>query len=215
MGIVKYTRRWLSCGIVCLFVLFVFSNGAWGLITGSKHDFSSSGTASWQTVEDEICIPCHTPHNANTIAPLWNHEMSVMVYTLYTSPTGTMDSVVGQPGPASKVCLACHDGTVAEDAYGAHLGSVFMSGDAAVGAGGNLNDDHPIGMEWGHETVGAGTCTICHTPPGFGTPSNVPMFDGKVECSTCHDPHNTYPYRAMVRINTVDSEICKTCHTDK
>jgi len=211
----EYKRTWLFSGVVCVFVLFVFSHGAWGLITGSKHDFSSSGTASWQTPEDEICIPCHTPHNANPIAPLWNHEMSVMVYTLYTSPTGTMDEVVGQPGPASKVCLACHDGTVAEDAYGPHLGSVFMSGAAAVGAGGNLNDDHPIGMTWNHITVGA-ICTTCHVPgPGFGKPDNFPMFAKKMECATCHDPHNTYPYRAMVRVNTVNSEICKTCHADK
>jgi len=43
---------------------------------------------------------------------LWNHQMSsVTNYIVYTSPT--LKAVVGQPDGSSRLCLSCHDGTVA------------------------------------------------------------------------------------------------------
>src|SRR5690606_21340263 len=82
-------------------------------IQGSAHDFSA--------IDDQqrICIFCHTPHNADTTvvdAPLWNHAVTNKTFQLYNSPT--FDAVPGQPQGASRLCLSCHDGTVAVDSYG-------------------------------------------------------------------------------------------------
>ncbi len=104
---------------------------------------------------------CHTPHNADasvTDAPLWNHEVTTAIYTVYSSPT--MDVPVGQPGGISKLCLSCHDGTVAVDNFGGTTDGAVTIGSYATPPSYNpalttdLSDDHPIGMEWDHQTLG-------------------------------------------------------------
>lgn len=105
-------------------------------IRGTLHNFSSAadGTATpaggtvptrniKATTENQICVFCHTPHAASTGAassapiPLWNKTFSSATYTTYNSASldsayingGTLD----QPGGSSKLCLSCHDGTMA------------------------------------------------------------------------------------------------------
>jgi len=52
------------------------------------------------------------PHNANPAVPLWNQTLSTgATYQPYASTT--MKATVGLPTGSSKLCLACHDGTVA------------------------------------------------------------------------------------------------------
>ena len=127
--------------------LIVLSQFGYAQITGSSHDFSGQ---SWNPggANAEICVVCHTPHNANTSvvnAPLWNHALSATAtYTMYSS--ATMNAVTtGQPDGSSKLCLSCHDGTVAlENFGGVTSGTHLMTGNAAVGSGANLSNDHPI-----------------------------------------------------------------------
>ncbi|MEQ1814409.1 MAG: hypothetical protein ABL860_08180 [Candidatus Nitrotoga sp.] len=71
----------------------------------------------------QICVFCHNPHGAtmdgnNPAGPIWNRKLSSATYQTYTSKS--MDSVVilgqpqlEQPGGSSKLCLSCHDGTLA------------------------------------------------------------------------------------------------------
>lgn len=84
-------------------------------IRNTKHNFSVSGPGPVRaTGEDEVCVFCHTPHQAEqgAPAPLWNRKLSGATYTPYTS--SSMDALgLGQPGGSSKVCLSCHDGTMA------------------------------------------------------------------------------------------------------
>ena len=79
----------------------------------NKHNLSVTGPGPVKaTAETEICIFCHTPHNANPAVPLWNHSMAAGVnYQTYTS--STMAAQVGLPTGSTKLCLSCHDGTVA------------------------------------------------------------------------------------------------------
>ena len=68
-------------------LLLVMQPAGAGTITGSAHDFSIAAWAGGQ-----VCVACHTPHNAKgtaTAAPLWNHTITTQVYTclLYTSPS--------------------------------------------------------------------------------------------------------------------------------
>ncbi len=182
-------------------------------ITNSKHDLSLTAGSG------EICIVCHTPHNSDTTvtdAPLWNHEVTTATYTVYSSPT--MDVTVGQPGGTSKLCLSCHDGTVAVDNYGGNTsGSVYIASSADITT--DLSDDHPIGMDWAHQTLadGSGTCTEnCHFVNGEVTIRKLPVFEGDVECATCHDVHNADDILpSLLRITMEGSQLCLTCHTDK
>ncbi len=127
-------------------------------IVGSKHDFSGRGWGS-----TEVCIFCHTPHNAITAvsgSPLWNHQLSAATYTLYGSPT--RKEVPEQPRAPSKLCLSCHDGTIG--AFGGHTSNQFVAGAASLGT--DLSNDHPISVRFRHQTLaalGALNCIGCIT----------------------------------------------------
>ncbi len=185
--------------------IFGFVSNTLGQISESAHNFS---TETWNP-SGEICILCHTPHNANTTvldAPLWNHEITTAVYTPYSSPT--MDVPVPQPSSNSKLCLSCHDGTVALDSFGGNAGLILMSGDSNLTN--DLSNDHPISIDWLHQTE-TGLCTECHDIHGPGRPK-LPFFDGKVECATCHDVHNGTGNVRLLRRPLAGSEICFHCH---
>jgi hypothetical protein len=121
-------------------------------IANSKHDLSAMGPGPTRAVnESEICIFCHTPHNASPVAPLWNRYNPTTYYRIYRSPS--LQARVDQPGPASKLCLSCHDGTVA---LGLVLNRPFtnpipmnhpyITGPADLTT--DLSDDHPIGFRY-------------------------------------------------------------------
>jgi hypothetical protein len=195
-----------------------------GTITGSAHDFS---TQSWSG--GQICVACHTPHNADTSvsdAPLWNHEVTTQTFTTYNSPT--FDGSTGQPAGASKLCLSCHDGTVAIDSFGGATGGNFMNGNPAVGSGGNLSDDHPISFTF--DTALANTDGGLHDPsttnvtigaggsnPKTGTIDTTMLIGGQVQCVSCHDVHNTNTVdgiggEPLLKVTKAGSALCLTCH---
>ncbi|MFM9845841.1 MAG: hypothetical protein ACKVP3_01605 [Hyphomicrobiaceae bacterium] len=145
-------------------------------IRNTKHNLSVTGPGPARAVsEDEICVFCHTPHNANVeaAAPLWNRsQLPGTTYTPYTS--SSMDALgLGEPGGSSKVCLSCHDGTIALGAVNVLNGAstdqnpatedIAMSGTAPGGTvpegegpttgftrrlGTNLTNDHPVSFNY-------------------------------------------------------------------
>ena len=91
-----------------------------GQISGTKHDFSGK---SWAPAENKMCGVCHATHKAvnEPSAPLWNHQSTgVAAYTVYKSPTfdGQGGLTITNPSASSKLCLSCHDGTVAVENFG-------------------------------------------------------------------------------------------------
>jgi len=76
---------------------------------GGLSRFIQSGT------EDQICIFCHTPHNARPAVPLWNKVMPFQAFNMYTSSVSLSPAAkaVAAPGPESLLCLSCHDGRTA------------------------------------------------------------------------------------------------------
>src|SRR5689334_8057584 len=182
--------------LICAFVVTAASAiGALGQqtsVVNSPHNLSTSGPGRIRaTGEQQICIFCHTPHRASAIQPLWNRNMPVNAYRVYSS--NTLSAVPGQPTGSSKLCLSCHDGTIA-------LGSV-LSRDQTIGmAGGittlppgktnlgtDLSDDHPISFRYDSSLVSKN--------PKLIDPSAIPKnlrLDGQanLQCSTCHDAHD-------------------------
>ncbi len=92
-------------------------------IKNTKHNLSVYGPGSVKAApadikQTQICIFCHTPHNATLgITPLWNRKLSSATYTPYSSSSLDAETILGgplgQPGGSSKLCLSCHDGTLA------------------------------------------------------------------------------------------------------
>ena len=200
-----------------------FSGVSVASITGSAHDFSTLPFAGGQ-----ICLPCHTPHNAvSDAAPLWNHELSVATYTLYSSPS--MDATINQPTGSSKLCLSCHDGTVAVDSFGGQTGTIFISAFGAdVDLTTDLSNDHPISFTYDAAlaTIDPGlfdpTATIVTIGSGTfsrtGTISDVMLEGGtELQCQSCHSVHNDFVAGiaisdALLKISIGGSELCLACH---
>jgi predicted CXXCH cytochrome family protein len=191
-------------------------------IAGSKHDFSTSGDPTGQGFGlsgNQICVVCHTPHHGEIggNAPLWNHVTTQATFTPYDSPT--LDSAFSepgnQPGGISKLCLSCHDGTVAIDSFGNNTGGPMMTGSGLLDQ--DLSNDHPVSIIWDHEPTVGGDCSTqqCH----FGTRALV--FFGTdaasktIECATCHDVHNTAGHSKLLRTSMDNSELCLICHLNK
>jgi predicted CXXCH cytochrome family protein len=183
-------------------------------IVNSAHDFSA---ANWNTT-DEICIVCHTPHNADMTvpdAPLWNHEVTgVLNYALYESLTFDGAASIGQPDGSSKLCLSCHDGTVALENFSGNTGGVnLIEGDALIGE--NLGDDHPISFTY--NTALAGTDgglwdPATHDSGLGGTITNDLLYGDKMQCASCHDVHNGAGVIHLLRVSNTGSALCLTCH---
>jgi len=205
-------------------------------IKGSAHDFTGE---SWNPAlgNAEICRTCHVPHDHGRArylnGLLWNHAVSSATYTLYDSSwSSSIKGVSSQPDGNSKLCLACHDGTVAIDTFDKYAGGqVFMGQDVGNvnkqisrfmdGANIDLRGTHPVSITYPAAKVGM--------PGGLRDPDAAlwsngatvasTLQNGKLQCSTCHDVHNvqSVPYTQVLRAAmTVDlggaSALCLTCH---
>ena len=184
---------------------------AFAVITGSAHDFQAQGWSG-----GEICAACHTPHNADTTiadSPLWSHDLTTQTFTVYSSATIT-PGLMGQPDGVSKLCLSCHDDTVALDAFVGGLGtsgtlSVEYAGTTAD-LGTNMNSNHPVSFVY--DTAAAADAEII-AANGAINALLVGGAGGNMECSSCHDVHNTTVAAApLLRITNAASALCLTCH---
>jgi hypothetical protein len=183
-------------------------------IKGSPHDMSGKG---WGTAE--LCKFCHTPHLAQSVvgAPLWNHQSTVQAYTLYSSATFLGGASQTQPGPQSKLCLSCHDGTVAIDSYAnggvAQTGTHFMTSTNLVAASGSLTSDHPIAFTYNAALATADKHLVSPVSASWVDGSQtLPLYAGKMECATCHSVHDN-TYTKFMRVSNAGSAMCETCHT--
>ena len=193
---------------------------SFALIAGTMHDFSGGpmpAPNNARTGWDEICVPCHTPHNAlqSNPVPLWNHLTSVQVFTPYGNPAGTMQSVAGAPSGVSLKCLSCHDGATNIDGYqnsqNGLVGSMVMPA-GPTNFGTDLSNDHPISISYAAAVAGGDL----ELQPIAGVQALGMLFapgNAMVECSSCHDVHGTVgPGVALLRMSNAASALCLTCH---
>jgi predicted CXXCH cytochrome family protein len=218
-------------GLVLLFFPVIkTASGAATPISASPHNFAAGGTGTGTikaATETQICVFCHTPHAASTslAAPLWNRQMTAATYTLYSSAYLT---ALGYPSPAvqpkekSKICLSCHDGTIA-------LGSVYNIGGAAgtiamkqgaanittmpatsVGLlGTNLADDHPVGFLY--DAAKDPELQARAWPWGTAVKLDPDASTGTLECHTCHNAHDNQ-FKKFLRMSNANAALCTTCH---
>ena len=73
-------------------------------IINTAHNLSVSGPGTIKASSElEICIFCHTPHNARPDHPLWNRNDPGSNYVLYTS--STTQALIGQPDGSAVLCI--------------------------------------------------------------------------------------------------------------
>jgi predicted CXXCH cytochrome family protein len=183
-------------------------------IVNSKHNLAVSGTGDLKALtQTEICIFCHTPHVTAGEAPLWNHQMPVQYYTPYRSTT-LKATDVAQPTGASKLCLSCHDGTVALGMVNSQTTPIVMQGGITTlpvrrtQLGTDLSDDHPISFRY--DAALASANLQLKDPSTLNQRVRLDV-NGQVQCTSCHDPHNNQFGKFLVQGN-IGSALCLVCH---
>jgi predicted CXXCH cytochrome family protein len=186
-------------------------------ILNSKHDFRASASATIRsTAGQDACVFCHTPHNADPGAPLWNHRLPMGQFPVYQSSTMKANVSPMSAQDSSKLCLICHDGTIAlGDTVNDGLIPFLQGGNYTLPAsspsnlaGGNrgFSDDHPFAF-----ALALGT--EIRTPAG-GDPVRLDQ-NGRLQCVSCHQPHrediDPTVRKFLVKANDA-SAICLSCH---
>ncbi len=188
-------------GIISVLTIVVLAQPSTAAtVRGTPHDLSAvrGGNA---------CNHCHTPHSAMSVTPSWNHRLSTAVYKIYQS--SSLEAKVGQPTGSSKLCLSCHDGTIALTATisGAATDGAYISpGSANLGT--DLSDDHPISFVYSAEL----SAMDVQLRQASFLPKQLKLDrSGELQCTTCHDAHNNQYGDFLVMLNQ-RSAMCTTCH---
>ncbi|MFQ5461688.1 MAG: cytochrome c3 family protein [Phycisphaerae bacterium] len=202
--------RFAGVLIVCVLTCAALADES---VVNSKHDLSAHGPGPIRAVEEsEVCIFCHTPHNAAPATPLWNRQNPQTHYRIYES--STLDARVDQPSGPSKMCLSCHDGSMALGTLLSRPADhpIVMTArtipPGTTDLTNDLSDDHPIGFRYDR----ALTNRDHQIRPPEIISRELPLGDhGEVHCTTCHDPHNN-ELGSFLRIGDQMALICITCH---
>jgi len=182
-------------------------------VVDSVHNLSSSGPGRIRAVaEPEVCIFCHTPHRSLPVQALWNRESAGVPYTVYSS--SALQAEPGQPTGASKLCLSCHDGSIAlgsvlsRDQIIRMAGGITTLPPGASNLGTDLSDDHPISFRFDPALAGSDPQLMDpHAlPPGVRLDG-----DGELQCTSCHDPHDN-SFGDFLVMDNRDSALCTACH---
>ncbi len=193
------SKRWMFLWLCFCWIAELGAQPDVRKLVGSPHDLSSSG-------RDDACGFCHTPHGVQAQVPLWSQDLSKATYKIYQS--SSLQANVGQPTGSSKLCLSCHDGTVASPiASGAGVPwAFFRPGQANLGT--DLSDDHPISFFYSD--------SLSARDPQIRPASTLPRhlkLDAAMElqCTTCHDPHNNQ-HGDFLTMSNERSLMCVSCH---
>lgn len=205
---------------------------AWGQhesVVSTVHNLSASGPGEIRSLtEDQVCKFCHIPHNAVVPEPLWGHALSTAEYQVPELRSGGTLRSAPQPDGSSRLCLSCHDGTVAlGDVFGEPRPIAMAGGDrlrAGRGSalGTDLSGSHPVSFvvpdgdsSYPEDDGDMGLATLA-TIAGSGLELDAL---GKMQCTTCHDPHADRYYVAgrvpRFWVRPTVEEVCLTCHVPR
>ncbi len=155
--------------------------------------------------------------------PLWAHALSTYQYNLYNANatyigpnTAAYDaSPTNLAGQRSRMCLSCHDGTVAVagTTYVTAVNNILWNDGAAAGGIGSPNPNnglkgsHPIAVNYA--TVRTNQATEYKD---ISADPDVKLETNKVQCTSCHEPHNKVVGTKMLNKSNASSALCTTCH---
>ena len=170
-------------------------------VLGGPHDFRDP-----QRGPSNACSACHVPHLQTIRTPA----------APTTQPATRMFRMVGQrrvfqpdrymPGPSSLICLGCHDGTVATSTIGSSHALL-----AGVREGFDVPEDfvwrdHPIGVRYPKDRRNF------RPESRIRAQGKIRLPEGRIECISCHDAHNTAGVDKMLAISNRRSALCLACH---
>lgn len=169
-------------------------------VLGGPHDFSA-----WN---GNACQTCHIPH-VQAVRPVATQPSAT------TQPAVELYRIAGQrsvfvpgrytPGPTSLVCLGCHDGTVAMSTIGSSHSMLAGVREGFASSQDASWRDHPIGVRYPADP------REFHNE-AFVVKQGIRLPEGRVECISCHDPHNVAGVKHLLRQSNRRSALCLSCH---
>lgn len=210
-------KRLLTAAIAAAIAAAVTAQA--GSILQTKHNLSVSGPGVVRAEsETRVCVFCHTSHRASPAGPLWNRpESNESAYKVYSR--ATLNARPGQPTGATKLCLSCHDGTVAVGNVlslstpiklrGTDRGGRLRAASAA-NLGHDLSGSHPVSFRYDQE--------LALLNPKLNWPIQDPEgrvkvdASSQVQCTSCHDPHSSQSTKYPFWQKTTFQEVCESCH---
>lgn len=207
-------------------LVVLFAVPAMAVIKDTKHNLGTTGDFAYKSSnETEICLFCHTPHNATKNVPLWNRSNpTASGFKLYTaSPTLNITATGKGALSADSIslfCLSCHDGAAASLAgrvVNEPNGNITMdaSGDQIKGKanlGTDLTNDHPINFSYADVAADATIKPIPTDLRFFRSTKYGAAKTDMLECASCHDVHGTGGFAKFLRKSNASSSLCLTCH---
>lgn len=174
-------------------------------LADTRHDLAiNQYPASPEDVDRSRCVFCHLPQGYAMMPGLWNETgPDFLLDHPYDRPS--TETPAGKPDGASLVCLGCHDGTIA-------LGDILSGSRAGVTNNGfdrtDLFDGHPVSLPYQADTAGGGDVLRS----AGALPDEIQLDDdGKLQCTTCHDPHDDRFGQFLV-VEDRTTGLCIACH---
>jgi len=171
----------------------------------SRHDLAIVFSAGYEgEANDAQCIFCHPPRSHTLKIGLWNEVETENLFD-YPYSRQTEDAPVGKPDGSSLVCLGCHDGTIA-------LGDVLSRTQSISNSIGvkrtDLSDGHPVSFSYDSDLLARND--ELEDPAKLTQQVRLDAAN-KIQCTSCHDPHNDTFGNFLVMDNS-STALCVTCH---
>jgi DmsE family decaheme c-type cytochrome len=215
-----------ACGLVCANLTRLPALTAQPQAQTQPTAQSASGA---NFVGDDTCLACHEPEGRKLSGSL--HGKAAHSRTPAAKPNQSCETCHGPgrehgesgdkskirvfpamaPRDASAVCLGCHT----RSSHALWKGSMHDMRNLTCITCHSVHNPKSQIAQLKAETV-SGTCVACHKQnvaklQRFG---HMPVREGKMECTSCHNPHGSTNVRLLKTGNWIN-EACVSCHTEK
>ncbi len=160
------------------------------LLLSSMIDGAHDMTAGSATDESELCVYCHQTTiytDQNLTVPQYNQDATVDPLFIDTTVS----------------CLGCHDGVIASNQhpYSANLDYNKINADSG----------HPVFQTYNEQVYNLRPLNTTIYNWDNANKINDLLTDGKMQCISCHNPHNNQ-WENFLRHTNEQAQICNTCH---
>jgi DmsE family decaheme c-type cytochrome len=143
------------------------------------------------------CESCHGPGERHIEDP--------------TDETAIRKFSVMAPRDASAACVSCHSG----GSHAVWQGSAHDARNMSCVTCHSVHAPESVSAQL-KESTEVELCETCHRPQVVKTMriSHMPVREGKMSCSSCHNPHGSTNVKQL-RVGNWINESCVSCHTEK